>query len=498
MHPRKLLIALLLISFPGFGQTTKVYKDITLKYSELQEILNAPELDTVQFERVKFVGDLGRTDWMDSTFGTFGEYRVSKPIVTGRIGLVHFFECSFNVNVFMQGPFGGNLAFSNCTGPEELILDGVEITSLWISKCQFTHVAVHHSRVRDLDINHEAENSTVSIYRTDVSGFAGILGNRLSIQKSNFALAENSFIENDGLGSTVWTSIEDSRFQSPDSVFFQFIQRNGSLRVMNCTFGSGVDFYGQGETVTWNISANTFEKEVGFRSDASIGESSYINFRETFKDRMLGWHVEKNGKEIFYSADGDQIADTRFYTNLLRMHKRFHDFYLKGGDILSANYVYTRIKDLETRHLKYEYDQSPSFDHWTRIKLNQLLWFYTRYGTDPARAIIISFWVVLAFGFVYIFFPSSWDVTSKSKVLTDLIELRSLKEGRLRKSMVILVSALFILLNAFTLSLNSFITLGFGEIPTKGFARYMTIIEGSMGWLLLTLFSVALISQSSF
>jgi len=50
-------------------------------------------------------------------------------------------------------------------------------------------------------------------------------------------------------------------------------------------------------------------------------------------------------------------------------------------------------------------------------------------------------------------------------------------------------------LNALMLSINVFSTLGFGNIPVEGVAKYLTVIEGFMGWFLLSIFSVALISQ---
>lgn len=50
-------------------------------------------------------------------------------------------------------------------------------------------------------------------------------------------------------------------------------------------------------------------------------------------------------------------------------------------------------------------------------------------------------------------------------------------------------------LNAVTLSINTFSTLGFGDIPVKGISRYVAIIEGFLGWFLLSIFSVSLISQ---
>lgn len=79
-----------------------------------------------------------------------------------------------------------------------------------------------------------------------------------------------------------------------------------------------------------------------------------------------------------------------------------------------------------------------------------------------------------------------------------------LTKGNKRKTAIIggliLISHLVLslvmkVLNAVMLSVNSFTTLGFGEIPTIGIGRYAAIIEGFMGWFLLTLFSVSLITQ---
>ena len=50
-------------------------------------------------------------------------------------------------------------------------------------------------------------------------------------------------------------------------------------------------------------------------------------------------------------------------------------------------------------------------------------------------------------------------------------------------------------LNALMLSINTFTTLGFGEIPIEGLPRYLAIIQGFIGWFMLTIFSVSLISQ---
>jgi len=49
--------------------------------------------------------------------------------------------------------------------------------------------------------------------------------------------------------------------------------------------------------------------------------------------------------------------------------------------------------------------------------------------------------------------------------------------------------------NSLFLSMNTFTTLGFGEIPVRGIGRYIAILEGFLGWFLLSIFSVSLISQ---
>jgi hypothetical protein len=59
----------------------------------------------------------------------------------------------------------------------------------------------------------------------------------------------------------------------------------------------------------------------------------------------------------------------------------------------------------------------------------------------------------------------------------------------------VIIIALKRLLDACTVSLNAFSTLGFGDIPLRGIGKYLAVLEGFIGWFLLSIFSVALISQ---
>jgi Ion channel len=51
------------------------------------------------------------------------------------------------------------------------------------------------------------------------------------------------------------------------------------------------------------------------------------------------------------------------------------------------------------------------------------------------------------------------------------------------------------MLNAMALSMNAFVTLGYGDMPARGVARYLAVFEGLTGWFLLSIFSASLISQ---
>ncbi|OFY49712.1 MAG: hypothetical protein A2W85_07570 [Bacteroidetes bacterium GWF2_41_31] len=66
-------------------------------------------------------------------------------------------------------------------------------------------------------------------------------------------------------------------------------------------------------------------------------------------------------------------------------------------------------------------------------------------------------------------------------------------------SLIVITFALYVLIvkfiNGFILSLNSFVLIGFGVMPEKGVAMYITILEGIIGWFLLTIFTITLFSQ---
>jgi hypothetical protein len=60
---------------------------------------------------------------------------------------------------------------------------------------------------------------------------------------------------------------------------------------------------------------------------------------------------------------------------------------------------------------------------------------------------------------------------------------------------LVLENLILRLLDCLALSVNLFTTLGFGNTELKGLPMYMSVLEGFIGWFLLSFFSLSLISQ---
>ena len=195
-------------------------------------------------------------------------------------------------------------------------------------------------------------------------------------------------------------------------------------------------------------------------------------------------------------SPGD-IEDSIGYYSILTSYNSLFQIYKRNNEMTLANACYAEMKKVETRYWKNLYQKEGRFENYFRWRLNDFLSYFTDYGTNPAKAVIKSIWVILIFSIFYLFFPSDWDISNRSTLLKKTRELvSSNREKSFMATLGFVTYSGFIhLLNAINLSLNAFTTLGFGDIPTHGAARYVTIVQGFIGWFLLTIFSVSLINQ---
>ena len=203
--------------------------------------------------------------------------------------------------------------------------------------------------------------------------------------------------------------------------------------------------------------------------------------------------------DVYYGETDEELADERLFQELISSYYRIYKIFKENGQVKDANRAYVEMKDVELRELSYKWKNEGGFENWINWRLNRLLRFYTDYGTNPSRAISISVFVVLIFSVLYFFFPSEWDAKSKGQLLKDYRAFVEKNEkGYARPFLKLSLGFGKSLINAMTLSLNSFVTLGFGAIPTSGLARYVCILQGFLGWFLLSIFTASLINQVMF
>ncbi|WP_323758539.1 potassium channel family protein [Roseivirga sp.] len=335
------------------------------------------------------------------------------------------------------------------------------------------------------------------------------------------------------------------------------------------------------------LKANKLENIILDWSDISnklIDVESYlskISILNEFDTLSKGSSLDKFYSEakIRYYKDSLRIKHKDTYNEEIDLRGRFYKLFKEKHDTESANEVYIELKDIETARLAHLYSEKKTFDGFFKWKINQFLKLFSAYGTEPAKAITFSVYVILAFALIYLFFPNHWDSHGKNRIMDryrfflkyvnrdsgihevyleeqkqDLLNAEDFKTYLLEQGKtapkffmatamplykwsvagtrtfswflekidflkgkwsetepskqggksVLLITAFLIaltydifikMLNALMLSINTFTTLGFGEIPIKGLPRYLAIIQGFIGWFMLTIFSVSLISQ---
>ncbi|HAI74697.1 MAG TPA: hypothetical protein DCM08_00480 [Microscillaceae bacterium] len=96
-----------------------------------------------------------------------------------------------------------------------------------------------------------------------------------------------------------------------------------------------------------------------------------------------------------------------------------------------------------------------------------------------------NYWVVVKQRLI----PGEWSKKTRLQQIWGSVQIISFF------SIYLLLGLVARIINAATLSVNAFVTLGYGEITAVGMSRYLAVVEGLVGWFLLSIFSVSLISQ---
>jgi len=182
---------------------------------------------------------------------------------------------------------------------------------------------------------------------------------------------------------------------------------------------------------------------------------------------------------LLFPGSTDYFNDTSLYKKIHQML----GYYTKGMSIQEIFRKESIRKETESKQ-HYQNFKTELEEHRDKIPFFFRMISFPFFMIERIYVFFIDGWYLLLDKMV-----GKWEHSGKKK-----------KKGlKLMYSFIMLVTILFYLFirigNALMLSLNAFSTLGFGEVPVKGIARYLTVIEGFVGWFLLSIFSVALISQ---
>jgi hypothetical protein len=419
---------------------------------------------------------------------------------------VAFRYCDFDYSGYSISIDAPYFEITGLTSPARLFFMRSRIDTLELSSIKGNStLAIHESHIGKTHIEFNSEFEAIGFYNSEFSSTVWVEqlygkspGNAsLDLEGSTYFgpvsfsgefstvnILGNTFrssVALDDVNISNWTIIEDNKingpfevsaltFVIPENVKFNFAQLKGGKLTSITRQRVEIEEYFM---LAHKTNAGRYYSEDPFDPEPPYTD---LNIRAA------------TGDSLYYRQPG--------FADLLYNYQRFYNIYKLRGDLASTNASYVEMKDIQTDYFKFQYREDPSFNTFFRWRLAQVMKVYTQHGTDPAKAMTISFYTIVLFGIFYIFFPSDWDVASKAKIISDFRQFTEKNEHGYFRPFFRMVSGLAVsFINALTLSLNSFTTLGFGNIPTHGLARYVCIVQGFIGWFLLSIFTVALINQ---
>lgn len=463
---------------------------------------------------------------------------------------------------FVPPPEVGNVGWQNAVIQIDncLIKTDFNIGSYWRDEINESRIYFRNNVSR---LKHHLGSFAVQIIADHLT--------HLALQNNSFEDEAPTYIS---VQSARWVAISDNIFSSHAVIDLLELYDWNRLQFLNNDFRKYVQLSLPEIPKTSFLDWDQLESAL----IASPGFGPYAN---DLYEKNAQYYIEHRYSNEFLQHYFDSVRHTvlNSYRGEMAFRGMLHEHYKSKFDVDQANAVFINLKDLETTRLKYLHKQNPTFRTYFKVQINQFLKLFVDYGTEPAKAIVMAVYVILAFALIYLFFPNHWDSHGKERIKDRFLffyKYLSLNKGihdvyledrqediennerflsvikahktevprffysaampiyrwsvagtklysrllkrvdflkgtwketdlKIRPVKTLLVVTMFVfaiaydlvikILNAVMLSVNTFTTLGFGEIPIKGLPRYLAIIQGFIGWFMLTIFSVSLISQ---
>mgnify|MGYP005990990637 CR=1 FL=1 len=405
-------------------------------------------------------------------------------------------------------------------------------------------VSVNNVRETNIDENQFIGNGFANIY-IDASNFTSVFGNQFNDYRVNFSKA--------AWGTSQVYIVEENSFNKELLIHIDNFSSNHIYRwtqwkekVLSTL---GYDAYLKHLINTGN------NNSLGY-DDLFYSDSIYNNYKDTGKykvEKAYKFEMQLLGQFYdFYKLQHDSDYANLVYIEFKNLETKRYKYLHKNNPTFDSFFTWKINQFLKVFS---SYGTNPSLsivfslyviflfafvymlfpNNWENGKKNKLMnriKFFTKYFTQKegikeiyeeekqhdvmsyeefkeymhnSKKEIPSYFLWLTRP-IYYFSSYNYKMTGRVLRHTDILKGRWVdlpKRKKVATSFVIgiwivtliIIDLLIKFLNALTLSINTFTTLGFGEIPMKGIPRYLAVIQGFIGWFMLTIFSVALISQ---
>jgi hypothetical protein len=235
--------------------------------------------------------------------------------------------------------------------------------------------------------------------------------------------------------------------------------------------------------------------------DMETTKYRYLHEQDKNLDSLFNWRFNQFLK--YFSKYGTNPIESLIFSMwTILIFAAVYFFFYSNWDGINRAFL---IKKHRTLMLYFSSEQRLE-DFYTENYIEDLKSFDEYKKEMKESKIHVPLFVVLLGKPLYLFSVIKYKLVSFIYRRSEILQGRWIDLKPMRKvivSITVFVSVIIYLiylciirtLNATTLSVNAFSTLGFGSIPVKGASRYITILEGFLGWFLLSIFSVSLISQ---
>lgn len=467
----------------------------------------------------------------------------------GAVQLI-FYNCTFKQGVDFHKSDFGDIEFRYCSILQRTVIYGFQVNSLFYSDCDFY---TDHKVVKNLqNYGFEEENHTYQylfiinqneksikkfylinckLLPTEVKPVIFFNGGKydvVSFQNTNFS---NSLVNFINCSVKENFTVQNCKFDHPFGINrFNFPKDNTSF------LWSQLDSVGLGLYYDYNKFPFTNKIDTLF-TDVNVFNELNSSYRKFFSMYKTQGDMESANACYIQMKDMETIKYRHLYQQNQNIHTwfnwRFNQFlkyFSKYGTnpieslifsmwtilIFAAVYFFFYsnwdginraflIKKHRTLMLYFSSEQRLE-DFYTENYIEDLKSFDEYKKEMKESKINVPLFIVLLGKPLYLFSVIKYKLVSFIYRRSEILQGRWIDLKPMRKvivSITVFISVIIYLiylciiraLNATTLSVNAFSTLGFGSIPVKGASRYITILEGFLGWFLLSIFSVSLISQ---